>query len=312
MRKKRLKKVKHHKNYGNVLLILAGLSIVSSLFFANFSISVKKKEVKKAYGNTAGYSKASFQDLFGNPYNVTPTASPTAAVKPSPTEQPPSGFCLNVPVLMYHHVEPYELAKKEGHAQLTVDSAIFDAQMKYLVDHGYNTISAEELAQALISHTALPSKTVVVTLDDGYMDNYLYAYDSAKRYNVKLNVMIPTGLLGNSGYMSWENLKEMVNSGLVYAYDHTWSHYSIPKGPYEKVEQEIMMAKKQLEEQLGKPVVIFTYPYGPSSPEAIEILKKNGFLAAFTTVQSNIQCDSYIYTLKRTRVGNASLSSYGI
>ncbi len=307
-----MKNTKRHKSYGNVLLILAGLSILLSLFYANFSVTVKKKEVKKAYGSTINYSKASFRDLFGHSLDLAPTASPTAKITPTPTEQPPSGFCLNVPVLMYHHVEPYEIARKEGHAQLTVDAGTFDSQMKYLAEKGYNTISAEELVRALIAHTPLPPKTIVITLDDGYSDNYTYAFASAKKYNTRINLMIPTGLLGNSGYMTWDNLKEMVNSGLAYAYDHTWSHYSIAKGSYQKVEQEIVLAKQQLEQQLGKPVVIFTYPYGPSSQMAIEILKKNGFLGAFTTNPSHIQCDSYIYTLKRTRIGNASLSFYGI
>lgn len=243
--------------------------------------------------------------------------SPSSAVTITPTapvvqnEVPDNSYCVRVPVLMYHHVEPIDQANAEGHAQLTVDSGIFDSQMKYLVDNGYKTISADELANALISHQGI-SKAVVVTLDDGYSDNYNYAFQIAKKYNVVLNLMIPTGLIGNEGYMSWENLKEMVGSGIVNAYDHTWSHYSLPRGDAAKDEMEIMTAKKQLEEHLGKEVKIFAYPYGSLNQTSVDILVKNGFTGAFSTIPGTYQCEGYRYALRRTRIGNTSLSYYGL
>lgn len=240
--------------------------------------------------------------------------SSPSADKISPTnmvEVKPAGFCLNVPVIFYHHIEPIGQAKTEGHVQLTVDAAIFDGQMKYLIDHGYRTISAEELVNAIYSHKSL-GKAVVVTIDDGYSDAYNYAFTIAKKYGVILNLMIPTGLLNNPGYMSWENLKEMVNSGLATAYDHSWSHYSMPKGDETKIQMEVMTAKNQLEQNLGKTVKIFTYPYGSSDQKTVNILQKNGFIAAFSTIPSFYQCESYIFNLRRNRIGNASLSSYGL
>jgi len=247
--------------------------------------------------------------------NITPTPSPTIILTPTvpvvQNEAPSNSYCLRVPVLMYHHVEPIDLANAEGHAQLTVDSGVFDSQMKYLVDNGYKTISADELVNALISHQRI-SKAVVVTLDDGYSDNYNYAFQIAKKYNIVLNLMIPTGLIGNPGYMSWDNLKEMVSSGIVNAYDHTWSHYSMPRGDMAKEEMEIMTAKKQLEEYLGREVKIFAYPYGSLNQTSVDILVKNGFTAAFSTISSFYQCESYRYALRRTRIGNSPLSSYGL
>lgn len=222
-----------------------------------------------------------------------------------------NGFCLNVPVIFYHHIEPMEQAKTAGHAQLTVDAVIFDGQMKYLLDQGYRTISAEELVNAIYSHKSL-GKAVVVTIDDGYSDAYTYAFIIAKKYGVILNLMIPTGLLNNPGYMSWENLKEMLNSGLATAYDHSWSHYSMPKGDEKKIEMEVMTAKKQLEQNLGKTVKIFTYPYGSSDKKTVNILQKNGFIAAFSTIPSFYQCEGYIFNLRRNRIGNAPLSAYGL
>ncbi len=221
------------------------------------------------------------------------------------------GFCLSVPVLFYHHIEPVAQAKTEGHAQLTVDSGIFDSQMKYLKDHGYRSITAEELVNAIYAHKSI-GKTVAVTLDDGYSDAYNFAFPIAKKYGMILNLMIPTGLLNNSGYMSWDNLKEMVNSGLATAYDHSWSHYSLPKGDEKKIQMEVMTAENQLKQNLGKTVKIFTYPYGSSDQKTVNILQKNGFIAAFSTIPSFYQCENYIFNLRRNRIGNAPLSSYGL
>lgn len=309
-RKKQTRKYRrtHPIQKGKILLYLA-LFVTFFTFFSNYSVKIINKTPIKAQEQTLDYTPVEIPADLVEDEKYYPTPTPT--IKPINEKALPVGFCMNIPVLLYHHVQPIEEAKKEGHAQLTVDSGFFEKQMQYLADHGYISISAEELVRSLINHVQLPGKTVVVTLDDGYLDNYQYAYPIAKKYNMKLNMMIPTGLLGNSGYMNWDNLKEMVGSGMVFAYDHTWSHYSITKGSYEKIEQEIMTAKKQLEEQLGKPQVVFTYPYGPSSDTAIDVLRKNGFLGAFTTISSTLQCDGYIYNLRRTHIGNAPLSSYG-
>lgn len=286
------------------------VELVVLLFIALLFIKFSAKDTVKTSAKLNNFSKIE------KTTNITP--SPNPSVKPTPVititqnEVPDNSYCLRVPVLMYHHIEPIDLAKAEGHAQLTVDSGIFDTQMKYLVDHGYRTISGEELANALINHQAIPGKPIVITLDDGYSDNYNYAFQIAKKYNVVLNLMIPTGLIGNAGYMSWENLKEMVDSGIVNAYDHTWSHYSLPRGDVAKDEMEIMTAKKQLEEHLGKIVTIFAYPYGSSNQTTVDILVKNGFIAAFSTIPSFYQCESYRYALRRTRIGNSNLSSYGL
>lgn len=242
---------------------------------------------------------------------ITPSSTPVPTAKIVATN-PPAGFCLNVPVLMYHHIEPLDQAKTEGHGALTVDNGWFDKQMAYLNEKGYTAITADQLAEALKSHHGLPSRSIVVTVDDGYQDIHDFAYPIAQKYHTVLNLMIPTGLLNNPGYMSWEELKSMVGSGLVNAYDHTWSHASLGKASPDKINFEILTSKKQLEENLGKPVDIFTYPYGSEGNTVVNFLVSHGFIAAFSEIPGTLQCDSFIMSLHRTRIGNAPLSSYGL
>lgn len=254
------------------------------------------------------YKYIAARSLFPTP---TPTPSPTPI--PTPT---PAGYCLLVPVLFYHHIQPWADALTRGQTSLTVDPSVFDGQMAYLVSRGYTSITAEQLVNALRTHTGLAPRSVVITFDDGYEDNFTNAFPILQKYHLLGNIMVATGLLGGQGnntYFSWGELKQMVGNGTISAYDHTWSHYSTGTGNPTKDQYEIMTAKSQLESNLGKPVDIFTYPYGSGQTNAslIVLLQRDGFVGAFSTIGGSLQCDSYIFTLRRTRIGNVPLSSYG-
>lgn len=249
-------------------------------------------------------------------FSLQPTPTEKNMTMPS-TGAPAAGYCLNVPVLMYHHVQPESVAVQRGQTGLTVDPAYFDQQMNYIATHGYTTITAEQLIMALRNHTGVPPKSIVVTLDDGYQDNYDFAYPIFQKYHLIGNLMVATGLLGgvgNNTYYTWDELKQMVGSGLIYATDHTWSHYSMGSSTPEKDQMEIMTAKQQLESNLGKQQTVFTYPYGTgyNNPRVTQELIKDGFLGAYSTVGGTWQCDSYIYALRRIHIGNAPLPSYGL
>ena len=242
----------------------------------------------------------------------TPTPTPAPTPPPTPTPFPLVGYCLHVPVLLYHHIQPESQAAALGQKSLTVDSGEFDTQMGYLVARGYQTITVKQLADALLTHTALAPKSVALTFDDGYLDIYTYAYSIFQKYHITANLMIPSGLLGGTDYMSWGQLSEMKNSGLIYISDHTWSHYAITHGSVDKIKYEIETAKQQLENNLGVKVDTFTYPYGSYDSGAISLLRQDGFIAAFSVVPGFWQCDSFIMTLHRNRIGNGSLASYGL
>lgn len=298
-KKKSKKQIK--SRFGLFAFILSVFIICFALYGVN--IYITKHAISGTYSVAKKLAKAKLE---------LPTTTHTPTPSTNPAQEIPSGFCLRVPVIFYHHIEPIAQAKKEGHAQLTVDTLNFESQMKYLNDHGYTSYFAEDLANALINHQSLPGKPVVVTVDDGYSDFFSYGFPIIQKYKIKTSLFIPTGLLGVTGYMNWDNIKSMEGSGVVNSYNHTWSHYSLGRNDEAKIEQEIQAAKSQLIAQLGKTDDIFAYPYGTTSPEAISVLQKNGFKAAFTTIPGSYQCDSYILKLRRTRIGNASLPAYGL
>lgn len=221
-------------------------------------------------------------------------------------------FCLTVPVLTYHRIQPWTVAVEKKQSAGTVDNHVFEQQMSYLISNDYHTITAYDLVNALINKSSLPEKSVVITLDDGYESVYSYAFSIAKKYQLKLNLMISTGLVGNQDFLSWDQINEMKNSGLVYFTSHTWSHFALGQGSVEKIQFEIKTSKKQLEQHIGQTVNIFTYPYGSFNATAIKILREDGFIGGFSTIPGKVQCKSYIMTLHRISIGNAPLSAYGL
>src|SRR3989344_5825560 len=238
--------------------------------------------------------------------------SQTQLGKAKNNQTKPAGFCLNVPILMYHHIQPQSIATKKWQTALNVDTAVFEFQMAYLTNTGYTTVSLDQLALALTNHQALPPKSIVLTFDDGYEDIYTYAYPIIKKYQLKTNLMIPTGLIENIDYLTWSQLKEMHSSSLVFAYNHTWSHANLASVSQAKMESEVQTAQRQLADNLGTSPKIFAYPYGQISQNITNYLSQNGFLAAVSTNPGQIQCDSFIMTLHRTRIGNSALAAYGI
>lgn len=301
-RRKNKNKKSPKKLYVSLALLILALSFfyfVNSKIIANF-VNPKNSDEK----------------LIASKYlsniPLTPTPTPTPTLIPTLTPIPLIGFCLNVPVLMYHHIQPNAESQTRGQKALSVDNGEFDLQMGYLVSQGYSIISAKQLADALINHTGLPQKSAVITIDDGYSDIYSYAYPILQKYRLIANLMIPTGLIGGSDYLSWSQLEEMTKSGLIFVEDHTWSHYSIARGSLDKIKFEIQTGKQQLQDHTGQNIDLFTYPYGEFSASAISILQQEGFVGAFSEIPGFWQCDSFIMTLHRTRIGNAPLSYYGL
>lgn len=298
------------------LLGLLGLFMIFENFFTLISY-IKPVRIEKALAIEDIKDAATFLSptptadepiLFSlSSFTATPTPTPTPLFQ----EKPKGDFCLNVPIFMYHHVQPMDIATSEGHGQLTVDSAVFDAHIAYLLSLGYTMISTKDVVNALQTHQQLPEKSIVISLDDGYKDNYDYAYQTLKKYNIKMDFMIPTGLIENPGYMTWNDLKEMSQNPLVNLYNHTWSHAALGAADRQTIIFEVTQAQKQFEERLGVTNSLVVYPYGSFSPLAIEVLKEQGFTAGLTTIQGTLQCKSTIMELQRTRIGNTSLSFYG-
>lgn len=262
-----------------------------------------------------------FERLFPVP---TPTPAPTStptpipSPTPSPTPRPPTfeelraqyGPCAVVPALLYHHVQHMDLAKTQGHASLTVDTDIFQKQMQYLKDHGYNPIRPEQLIAFFDAGTPLPAKPVLLTFDDGYEDFGTDAAPVLRAFGFPAIAFIPTGLLQNPGYMNWDTVTSLSGQN-IYMANHTWSHHSVSTS-LDEDQREIGLADTQLSNHGLNPAKVFAYPYGNPSANGETVLSRLGYTLGFTTYAGSAQCKGLRFTLPRIRIGNASLSAYGL
>jgi peptidoglycan/xylan/chitin deacetylase (PgdA/CDA1 family) len=250
-----------------------------------------------------------------------PSPSPRPSPSPSPSASPspkPMSFvdmnkldgpCAVVPTLMYHHIEDLTKAKAEGHASLSVAPDAFQRQMQELKDKGYTVISMADLNAFFDSGAGLPHKPVLLTFDDAYDDFGSQAWPILQQFGYRATLFVPTGLLENPGYLTWNTVKSF--GGQVLSANHTWSHRSMT-GNRAIDEKEITTADTQLSDHgLDQPKV-FSYPYGNPTGDAENILVANNYTLAFTTNPGSTLCKKQRLVLPRRRIGNAPLSAYGL
>ncbi len=186
-----------------------------------------------------------------------------------------------IPVLMYHHFKTEEVEPDNG-ANMHINE--FEEHMKTLQQAGYTPIFLSELYDIMkqaqiekengvvIPELQLDKKYVVITIDDGYRSNYELAYPLLQKYNMKACISVITSRI-HTGYvysskeiekMSWENLNEMQNSGLVEIYSHTYDHEPVGDRIYTDVRSSIQKGEEMLDKQLENrsPVSVLTYPNG--------------------------------------------------
>lgn len=246
----------------------------------------------------------------------TPTALPTATPTLSPAQVLSSmsqkyGPCRALPILMYHHLLETKAAKEILAESLNVPPEIFEKQLIYLKQKGYQSLFLTELMEGLKNGT-LPPKPVVLSFDDGYKELYENLLPKLKSYNFKADVFVISQFVGGERYLSWEELAEMEKSGLIEIGDHTLSHLSLALMDKEKQFDQIVSAKKIIEERLGKEILVFAYPYGSFNEISEKILKENGFVAAVKNGGGGVVCFGLPYEIPRIRVGATSLDKYGI
>jgi peptidoglycan/xylan/chitin deacetylase (PgdA/CDA1 family) len=244
--------------------------------------------------------------------------APTSLPTPKPSPKPLTfadlnslyGPCANLPVLYYHHIQNLDVAKAAGQQNLSVGTDIFLQQMQYLKDHGYITVTTNSLTDFFDKGIAVPGNAVILTFDDGYEDFYVNVLPILRQDGFKALLALPTGLVGNPGYLTWDEIGQAASSG-VEIVNHTWSHADLSGNSAATDEKEVMTADGQLSSRGYNLNKAFVYPYGGYNNYAIGLLQSHGYTMAFTTASGSTMCKQQRYALPRIRIGNASLAAYG-
>lgn len=219
--------------------------------------------------------------------------------------------------LMYHHFQ-------EGSANgVIISPTRFREHIIALKAQGYETITEQDYLNYQQGKTKLPLKPLLITIDDGYRSNYLEAFPILAEEGYKATVYLTTSKAeskpGYVEYMSWAEMKEMVDSGVMDIQSHTHDlHYQLPKTgtnrgyalvdklpteTYEtwktRIKEDMRLSKQLIEQNLGNKVYAFAYPYGVYNEAVINMLKQEGYQIAFTITKGKNTISNSAMTLKR-------------
>ena len=226
-----------------------------------------------------------------------------------------------LPVIMYHSL----LKDKKYQGKYVISPDLFESDLKYLEEHGFTTVTIGDMTDYFENGKPLPEKPVMLTFDDGYYNNYLYAYPLLKKYDAKAIISIigiqsekfsdTDDVSANYSHITWEQIKEMRESGLVEIQNHTYNLHSLDKGrkgakkkngeseeEYKKfLTEDISKLQNLLSENCGFTPTAFVYPFGAISDASEDIIKELGFKASFTCLQQINKIDDKddLYLLNR-------------
>ena len=200
-------------------------------------------------------------------------------------------------VLNYHNIDNMNIS-------LSVLPKDFEAQMKYLKENNFHTITPDELYSALSGSTELPENPVLITFDDGYEDNYVYAYPILQKYGFKGTIFVITSFLDKNmkNYVTWEQAEEMEASGTISIQSHTVTHSSMTELSDEQLRHELADSKQAIESHLNKPIHFIAYPTGTYNLHIAQLVKEAGYDGAFTIKYGNVDKASNLYAIERIPV----------
>lgn len=217
---------------------------------------------------------------------------------------------VRVPILMYHETNTKRLS------EMGITPWELESDLKYLQTQGYTAVTMTELIAYVHGGKPLPPKPVVLTFDDGFYNNYVYAYPLMEKYDMKMVLSV----IGKSveqfsrdkdeniyySYVNWEQINEMTASGRVEIQNHTYDLHRITarrrgckKNEYESLSEyenllgdDVNKCQLLILRNAGSLPNTFTYPFGLWCADSEDFLKKMGF-------QASLRCYSGINILTR-------------
>ena len=229
---------------------------------------------------------------------------------------------VRLPVIMYHGL----LKDPSCAGRYIISPAQLESDLQYLKEHGYTAVTVSDLIAYTKDGAPLPEKPVMLTFDDGFYNNYLYALPLMEQYDMKMVLSVVgayTDLYtggdhshANYSYVTWPQIQEMIDSGRVEIQNHTYDMHSISNKRYgckknkgESTEhyqkllaEDLKKLQDAVQAHTGYTPTAFTYPFGGASESSYSVIKDLGFAASLScaeginTITSDPEC---LYMLKR-------------
>lgn len=184
---------------------------------------------------------------------------------------------IKIPVICYHSINK----DPSGKSPIIISPEKFRQHLQTIKDNGYTTLTMAQFNDYIFGDKPIPEKSVLLTFDDGYMDNYTNAFPILKEFNMNATIFVISSYLDGDIYMSPSNIKEMSDYGIDIE-SHTVSHLRLSELSYEQQFNELKNSKQTIEKITGKPVISIAYPEGKYNEDTTKAVLETGYAMGFT------------------------------
>ena len=206
-----------------------------------------------------------------------------------------------ITVLLYHEVTDFPERAKKIRKMGPADCLMvrqFEEQMA-LLSQGPNmsVVTADDI----LNQAEEGDKRIVLTFDDGFIGNYLFAFDVLERYGFKATFFVTVDDISKERYMSWDQLGTLDRHGHSIQ-SHTMTHPMLGECDQRRITYELEASKKIIEDKIRSPVRYLSLPYGSLNERVIKIAEDTGYKAIFTSTINSKHSGSTLHRFGRIHV----------
>jgi len=208
-----------------------------------------------------------------------------------------------VPILMYHYLSDAPPNADIYRRDLSVPPSLFDAHLDRIAAEGYTVIRLYDLVAYLTEGTPLPEKSVVLTFDDGYRDNYENALPLLQEHGMTATFFVVMEFINRERpeYLTWPMVQEMAAAGMSIE-AHGVDHTTLRGRSRADLEFQAIRSYETLQNALGVRARFISYPAGEFDEQTIELFQRADYWAGFTTVQGATHSSNDLFRLPRVRI----------
>lgn len=217
---------------------------------------------------------------------------------------------IKLPIIMYHYVEYVQDVNDLIRKKLDTNPYLFEMQLKTLKENNYELYFVRDIPDILDGKIKISTRSAVLTFDDGYQDFYSVAFPLLKKYHAKATIYVVYNFIGRRGFLTANNIKEILASGLVELGSHTLDHMYLKKINPQVAKKQIEENKIKLEQDFGVEVKTFAFPYGAFDNQALDFVKQASYSAAVSVIPGIYQSKENLFFLYRLRSGVLGTGKY--
>jgi peptidoglycan/xylan/chitin deacetylase (PgdA/CDA1 family) len=220
----------------------------------------------------------------------------------------PRSRSVRVPILTWHRVHLFATELTKSIPDETVEPSVFRAEIDALASHGYHSVTQLQLFNALFHGARLPARPVMLSVDDGYVDDVTNILPVLRAHHMVATFYIITGRFHEPGFVNQTEVRRLDDAGMDIG-AHTRTHVPLNAIPTAEMKNQVLGSRDDLRRVLGHPVQWFAYPFGAFSPAVEDELRRAGFVLAVTTEGGTTESSLAPLTMPRIHVGRTETAA---